>query len=76
MFKMMLFKVYKQQLFKVGWVGVKNTGSQHKSLIISATAVILFFFHSENDCSWDKQHLELCNEYLLSPSVAGLSVSS
>lgn len=38
-----VFKVYKQQLFKVGWVGVRNAGSQHKSLIISATAVILFF---------------------------------
>lgn len=73
---MPFLKFTNSSYLKVGWVGVKNAGSQHKSLIISATAVILFFSHSENDCSWDKQHLELSNEYLLSPSVAGLSVSS
>lgn len=54
---------------------VKNAGYQHKSLIISATAVF-FFPLKKNDCSRDKQLLELSNDYLLFPLIAGVSVSS
>lgn len=36
----------------------------------------LFFPLGKNDCSRDKQLLELSNDYLLFPLIAGVSVSS